>query len=158
MTPHSHAIWLIGLPLLLTSCTASSLNSRVYPVTIWPGPPPQDWTITELAAYLRHSGGTTETLLSYATYMHRLLPRMQVDLGRACLLHLHAGAAALLLTGDLRRPAGCGHFDRRSGGVGRADKRSLLSVSFPRRAFFSARTRDTAAFPADPFLRGHALA
>lgn len=29
LTPRSRAIWLIGLPLFLTSCTASSLNSRV---------------------------------------------------------------------------------------------------------------------------------
>src|SRR5437764_593680 len=43
--------------LLCASATVAQL-----PVTTWPGPPPQDWTITELAAYLRHAGGTTETV------------------------------------------------------------------------------------------------
>lgn len=61
--------------LLCASATAPQL-----PVTIWPGPPPQDWTITELAAYLRHIGGTPETVLGNATSLQRLLRRMQVDL------------------------------------------------------------------------------
>jgi medium-chain acyl-[acyl-carrier-protein] hydrolase len=61
--------------LLCASATAPQV-----PVTIWPGPPPECWTITELAAYLRHTGGTAETVLSNATYLRRLLPRMQVDL------------------------------------------------------------------------------
>src|SRR5947209_3811788 len=61
--------------LLCASATAPQL-----PATIWPGPPPQDWTITELAAYLRYAGGTAEIVLGNATYLQRLLPRMQVDL------------------------------------------------------------------------------
>jgi medium-chain acyl-[acyl-carrier-protein] hydrolase len=58
----------------------ASASAPQLPATIWPGPPPQEWTITELIAYLRHAGGTTETVLSNATYLQRLLPRMQVDL------------------------------------------------------------------------------
>src|SRR6266487_507709 len=61
--------------LLCASATAPQV-----PVTIWPGPLPQGWTITELAAYLRHTRGTAETVLSNATYLRRLLPRMQLDL------------------------------------------------------------------------------
>ncbi len=58
----------------------ASASAPQLPAAIWPGPSPQDWTITELAAYLRHAGGTTETVLGNATYLQRLLPRMQVDL------------------------------------------------------------------------------
>ena len=61
--------------LLCASASAPQLSA-----TIWPGPPLQEWTITELAAYLRHAGGTAEAVLSNATYLQRLLPRMQVDL------------------------------------------------------------------------------
>lgn len=61
--------------LLCASASAPQLH-----VTSWPGPPPQDWTITELAAYLRYAGGTAEIVLGNATYLQRLLPRMQVDL------------------------------------------------------------------------------
>ena len=61
--------------LLCASATAPQV-----PVTFWPGPLPQGWTITELVAYLRHTGGTAETMLSNSTYLRRLLPRMQVDL------------------------------------------------------------------------------
>jgi medium-chain acyl-[acyl-carrier-protein] hydrolase len=61
--------------LLCASATAPQL-----PVTISLSSSPQDWTITELAAYLRHAGGTAETVLGNASYLRRLLPRMQVDL------------------------------------------------------------------------------
>jgi surfactin synthase thioesterase subunit len=61
--------------LLCASATAPQLL-----VTLRPGPAPQEWTITELAAYLRQIGGTPETVLGNATSLQRLLPRMQVDL------------------------------------------------------------------------------
>ncbi len=50
--------------LLCASATVAQL-----PVTIWPGPAPQHWTITELAAYLRYAGGTTKAVLSNANYL-----------------------------------------------------------------------------------------
>jgi medium-chain acyl-[acyl-carrier-protein] hydrolase len=61
--------------LLCASATAPQV-----PATSWPGPPPQGWTLMELAAYLRDAGGTAETVLSNSNYLQRLLPRMQVDL------------------------------------------------------------------------------
>jgi medium-chain acyl-[acyl-carrier-protein] hydrolase len=59
-------------------CASASAPQR--PTAAWPGPPPQEWSITELAAYLRAVGGTPETVLDNATFLQRLLPRMQVDL------------------------------------------------------------------------------
>jgi medium-chain acyl-[acyl-carrier-protein] hydrolase len=58
----------------------ASASAPQLPMTNWPSPPPQDWTISELAAYMRAGGGTTEAVLGNATSLQRLLPRMQVDL------------------------------------------------------------------------------
>jgi medium-chain acyl-[acyl-carrier-protein] hydrolase len=58
----------------------ASASAPQLPVTHWPYPPPQDWTIRELATYLRDVGGTAEAVLGNATSLQRLLPRMQVDL------------------------------------------------------------------------------
>jgi medium-chain acyl-[acyl-carrier-protein] hydrolase len=68
----------------------ASASAPQLPVTNWPYPPPQDWTISELAGYLRAGGGTTEALLGNATSLQRLLPRMQVDLAvRASFTYTH---------------------------------------------------------------------
>jgi medium-chain acyl-[acyl-carrier-protein] hydrolase len=58
----------------------ASASAPHMPVTSWPHPPPQEWTITELATYLRDVGGTAEVVLNNVTFLKRLLPRMQVDL------------------------------------------------------------------------------
>jgi surfactin synthase thioesterase subunit len=61
--------------LLCSSATAPQIAMPYHSE-----PPPQDWTIVELGAYLRSIGGTPETVLRNPDYLHRLLPRMQVDL------------------------------------------------------------------------------
>jgi medium-chain acyl-[acyl-carrier-protein] hydrolase len=74
-------------PCCLLGASASAPH---LPVIQWPYPPPKEWTITDLATYLRDVGGTSESVLQNATSLQRLLPRMQVDLAvRASFIYTH---------------------------------------------------------------------